>query len=91
MYLDGDFVKKDEVKAFYWNKKAAESGFTTAELMLGSLYYKQGVGTKQDYKKANEWLTKAANKGVPQALCDLGWSYYLGQGVSKNYPEALRR
>lgn len=90
MYLDGDFVKKDEVKAFYWTQKAAESGFTTAELMLGSLYYKQGVGTKQDYKKANEWLTKAANKGVPQALCNLGWSYYLGQGVSKNYSEALR-
>ena len=42
--------KKDYDSAFYWYKKAAESGYSVAQLMLGKSYY-YGRRLSQDYNK----------------------------------------
>ncbi len=55
-------IPKNETKAFYWYKKAAESGKPDAMRMLG-YYYEYGKGTNKDLEKAKFWLKKAADLG----------------------------
>ena len=46
MYYLGEGVAKDEQKAFYWTKKAAEAGVASAQYNLAMMFDK-GAGTKQ--------------------------------------------
>ena len=57
-----DGAPKDEEKAFYWFKKAAEGDHISAQYSLGLCYIK-GVGTEKDEEKAVELFTGAAEQG----------------------------
>ncbi|GHT48462.1 hypothetical protein AGMMS49936_10950 [Endomicrobiia bacterium] len=66
MYYNGERVKQDYKKAFYWFKKAAEHENANAQFHLGAMYSK-GEGIEQDYKKAFYWFKKAAEQGIDEA------------------------
>ena len=66
LYLDGNGVEKDLLKAYQWLEKAAlqeyaEACFDLAIMIINS----QGV--KFQYDKARSWLKKASNLGISEA------------------------
>lgn len=71
--------KKDYNSAFCRYKKAAESGHSEAQLMLGESYY-YGRGVAQDYNKAFECFFKAEGS----ANFWLAKCYYYGHGSAQN-------
>jgi uncharacterized protein len=66
LYSSGEWVKKDDVAAVKWYRKAAEQGNASAQTELGSMY-SGGVGIAQDDKEAVTWLRKAAEQGKDTA------------------------
>ncbi|MBQ9458488.1 MAG: sel1 repeat family protein [Oscillospiraceae bacterium] len=60
-YLDGLGVEKDEGKAFYWTKRAAEHGDRDGQYNLAE-FYREGVGTEPDMEKAKYWYLCAAKQ-----------------------------
>ena len=54
----GQGVEKNDVEAFEWAKKAADSGSIDAIASLGGLYI-NGIGVEKDYSKALKYLTEA--------------------------------
>jgi TPR repeat protein len=67
IYGGGVGVEKDETKAFYWFKMAAEGGEENSQYIVG-LYYLLGRGAPQDYVLAYKWLNLAASNGVEAAI-----------------------
>lgn len=87
MYLTGLGVTKDESKAAYWSRKAAEGGNAKAQANLG-LIYLHGRGVPQDDAQAADWLRKAASQGNASAQSSLGVLFLEGRGVKKDYSVA---
>ena len=58
-YVDGVGTTRNEVEAFRWLVRAAESGHVTAMDRLVAVYLNGGLGQKSDDAKAEEWATKA--------------------------------
>jgi TPR repeat protein len=91
-YKKGIGVEKNEKKAFFWIKEAAETNnpFAIDEL---STYYHNGIGTEKDLTKAVEYLTLAADQNIANAQYRLGILYYTGDGVKQDqgYTELLMR
>ena len=56
----------DRKSAVTWLMKAAEQGFTRAQVNLGYCY-EMGDGVAKDLDKAAEWYNKAANLGNGEA------------------------
>ena len=81
-------VQKDEKKALYWLRKAAEGGHRTA-LTAMWLRYLDGKGVKQDEKKASYWMRKAAEGGDGTSQLMLGRRYRDGKGVKQDEKKAL--
>ncbi len=81
-------VKKDEKEAVKWYEKAAEQGFTPAQLNLG-VCYARGEGIERNLAKAVKLYEQAAIK-EPEAQYNLGICYKNGSGVEKNNIEAMR-
>ena len=84
MYLSGLGVTKDDSKAVYWTRKAADAGNPKAQTNLGLIYF-YGRGVPQDDTQAAEWLKKAAIRGNASARSTLGILFLEGRGVEKNY------
>ena len=98
-YSKGEGVVQDWSMAMMWYKKAAQHGYVRSEAMLGLAYYTGKKQVKQDFAKAAKWFHIVAKKeeseDIPVAhvafiQCELGKMYYKGQGVPKNYKEALK-
>jgi len=71
MYLHGQGVPKNDVKAVHWYRKAAEQGFAVAQSGLGTMYAK-GEGVPENDAKAVCWFRMAAVKILtryPFRLC----------------------
>lgn len=83
-YYYGRGVQEDYGQAFYWYKKAAEQGVTSAQMMLAFMYFNE-QGTTKDVDASIYWNKKAANAGNSYAWNHLGHIY---QDL-KNYSEAL--
>jgi TPR repeat protein len=66
MYLLGQGVPQDSVKALGWYSKAAEQGHANAQYDLG-LFYSEGKGVPQNNVEAYKWFTLAAGNGVLMA------------------------
>jgi hypothetical protein len=81
-------VKRDDVQAVAWFRKAAMQGESTAQYNLGLLYAK-GQGVKKDYAQAIAWWRKSAAQGNEDAQFKLGVVYHTGQGVAKDEVLAL--
>ena len=76
--------------AIYWYRKAAEQGNAVGQFWLGFFYEHGASSIIQDGKEAAIWLRKAADQGLTQAQYALAGLYEMGNGVSKDYDEALK-
>ena len=87
-YAKGDFLPRDEVKAFEWYQKAARQGESRSQFLLGDAYY-YGSGTIRDYDSAVKWYKKASEHGNAKALYSLACCYHKGHGVAKDIKMAF--
>ena len=54
-YLYGDGVEQDTSEAALWFTRAAEQGYTRAQVHLGSMYH-TGDGVEQDYAQGHSMV-----------------------------------
>ena len=87
MFLSGDGVEKDIVKAVEWLKQAALEENEFAEYALGRIYLKGAEVEKNDVV-AEEYLLKAANRGNKYAAYLLGKEYLSGETFGKDAENA---
>lgn len=59
-------ASRDETRAIYWLKKAANSGFAQAQDALGMAYL-QAKGVERNPQLAKEWFEKALEGGLQSA------------------------
>jgi TPR repeat protein len=105
IYRNGEGDEKNYSKAVKWWELAAKRGNTKAQINLG-LIFENGLGVPQDYNKAirlysmaveagnakaQKYLNSLLNKKVEtQINFDLGVRFETGQGVKRDYNEAIR-
>lgn len=77
MYLNGEYVEIDEVKALHLFEKAAAFHVPEAMFTLGMMY-EQGLGTAVDFKRALHYYKEAASYGDVEAEYRMGSIYYEG-------------
>jgi len=80
---------KDDSESAKWFSKAADQGFTNAQIEIGRAYY-FGRGVVEDKNKAVNWFRKAAEQGSIQGELYLGLCYKYGDGVPMNADEAVK-
>jgi hypothetical protein len=68
-------------------KPQALSGDASAQMKLGTLYYR-GQGVSRDNAEAARLFLLAAEKGDPYAQSNLGYMYELGEGIPQDYAQA---
>jgi len=83
LYKDGDGIRKNTRKTFYWWKKSAEQGLPSAQANLAWLY-EYGVGTQKNLEKAVYWYTKSANNHNAIGQHNLAMCYFYGRGIKIN-------
>lgn len=95
-YLHGEGVQMDKARAAQLFTRAAESGHTEAQYLLGLMLYEghvpsrnhpEGVTSFSKQREAARWFGKAAEKGHAGAQARLG-IYYLMSG--SNVPGSSR-
>ena len=87
LYITGDGVPEQVVKAAEWYTKAAEQGHVEAQFNIGVLYV-NGIGVQLDFAKAGEWFSKAASQGSAAAEFNLSMMHLRGDGFEKNLQRA---
>jgi TPR repeat protein len=92
MYIKGDVVPRDNVKAFQFLKTSAEDGFAESQYWMGRLLggRKNWFEITKDQKRAVYWYLKASEQGHLASQLFLGRRYYQGDGVPKSLAEAKR-
>ena len=88
MFLNGDGVEKDIVKAVEWLKQAAVEENEFAEYALGRLYL-QGKEIEKDVITAEKYLLKSAGRGNKYAAYLLGKEYLSGENFPKDVQKAI--
>lgn len=83
LYFDGEGLKQDHTKAFYWLRMAAENDFKEAQYVVGTTYL-LGETAVQNLSEAEKWLRKSAEQGFAEA------QYALGIMYAKVYAKNLR-
>ena len=53
-------MRQDDAEAVKWYRRAAEQGYTDAQVLLG-IAYESGRGVHQDLALAQEWYGKACD------------------------------
>lgn len=86
-YLSGSILPKDDLRALFWLKLAAEGGDALAQTNYGVAMQDGLGGISQDYAQAIEWFRKAAAQGERVAQYNLGLAYKNGIGVEKDLKE----
>src|SRR5215211_9144643 len=79
--------KGDHVQELRWLTRAADQGYTKAQLKL-ALAYMVGSRIPEDYAEAAKWYTRAAQQGNAAAMGALGSIYEHGWGVAQDFVEA---
>lgn len=85
LHAEGKGVPLDPKLATEWLMKAATSGSSEAQHKLGLLEEQA-----KNIKMALYWYHQAAKNLNPNAISALSLLYYFGNGVPKNYREALQ-
>ena len=96
--------RRNDARAIFWYRKAADQGHADAQLNLGLLHfegrgtalghYKSDDGTwywkadPPDYREAEFWFRKAANQGNAYAQQDLGLMYVQEKVVRQDDAQA---
>lgn len=88
-YMQGQGVEKDDKKAIYWFREAADQHYAPAQYNLGVLY-ENGIGVRQSDKKAVSWYEKAVKQGHLAAMNNYAHFLWQKNGNRKNCTEALR-
>jgi Sel1 repeat len=89
LFLEGNGVKQDDVKALKWLRRAAGNGSPKAQDELGRMYRNGNTGlVKRNFAAAQRWLHKAAEQGNGDALRNLSEMYGQGQGVKQDFEAA---
>jgi len=83
-YEEGKIIETDNLKAFYWYKKAAEQGDEYAEYSI-AYCYQHGIGIKKNSKLAYKLYKVSSHKGYFLSQLFLGYCYKYGIGVSTDY------
>ncbi len=87
-------IAQDSVKALYWYKTAAESGFPEAMYTYGiSLYYGESIGGKNIPPQPYEgipWMKKGAEYGIGLAQTFMGMLYFDGVYVPNDDQKAIQ-
>ena len=90
MYLAGRGVKKDQSKAAYWYRKAAEQGSGGGAFGLGYLHSVGKGGLEKDDAKAFNYFMQAIRNGAPYASMWIAEFYRDGRGVKQDKEQAYR-
>ena len=88
LFLSGDGVEKDIVKAVEWLKQATLEENAFAEYALGRLFLK-GEEVEKDVFAAEEYLLKSASRGNKYAAYLLGKEYLSGENFKKDVLKAV--
>lgn len=86
-YGAGYEQEKNEDKAFYYYKKAAQLDHGRASFNIGASYY-SGDGVEKDLEKAVEYYLKSANDGYADAYAQLGRMYMEGEYFKQDWQKA---
>ena len=87
-YGTGLGVKKNDKKAYFYFKQAAEKGHNLAQYSLATLYAK-GKGTLKNNELAYKWYKAAAEQGVADACYELAECYLYGKGTNVDLEKAI--
>lgn len=87
IYLTGQTVAPDTLKAISWYKLAAQHNLTDVMYLLGELYI-NGKGIERDGDKAFEYFKESADSGYVHSELPLGYCYLYGIGTAKNMNKA---
>ncbi len=80
-------MPKRHEEALAWFRKAAKSGHSSAQVVLGLMYHR-GVGVPEDVVKAAKWRKRAAEQGDSEGQLVFGAMHYLGQGMPEDHVSA---
>lgn len=94
-YLHGYDVRKSNVEAVKWYRKAAEQGDAEGQYYLGMMNGSgYGINEKEigpeNQPEAAYWFHKAAKGGSVAAQMKLAISYAIGLGVEKDQAESVK-
>jgi len=87
IYLTGQTVEPDTLKAISWYKLAAKHKLTDVMYLLGKLYI-NGRGIDRDVDKAFEYFKESADSGYVHSELPLGYCYLYGIGTDKDMNKA---
>lgn len=87
IYVAGEGVPKNYIKAGKWFRKAADQGHAKAQVNIGGMY-DSALGVSQNSAEAMKWYRKAADQGHDCAQYNLGVMYNKGKGDHKNFIKA---
>ncbi len=79
----------DYRQAMSWHRRAADAGYSAAEVSIGKMY-RDGLGVRVDDAEALRWYRLAAAQDDSWAWVSLGIMARDGRGVPQDYAEALR-
>lgn len=88
MYVKGRGVRRNDVTALDWFRKAAELGNSAAQFNMG-LSYNEGLGVARDLQTAISWYKKAADNGNEDAHVNLAHLYAGNYGVKLDVEQAI--
>ncbi len=80
----------DYGQAMLWHRRAADAGYSAAEVSLGKMY-RDGLGVAVDDAEALRWYRLAAAQDDSWAWVSLGIMARDGRGGPQDYAEAMRR
>ncbi len=79
MYLVGEGVARNQVKAIDFLRRAADKKQANAARLLGLIYF-NGDGVPRDPNLARDWLMRAADGGRREAFLPLGKLFFAASG-----------
>ena len=89
-YYRGEGVDRDYTRALSLLTPVAETGHPDAAYRVGRIYDKGLGGVKTDDARAADWYRRAADAGSADAQVSLGYMHAHGNGVTRDYAEAVR-
>jgi uncharacterized protein len=89
LYDTGFGVPRDSEKTLFWLLKSAEVRQSSTKCRWIAERYVEGKGTPTNPENAVLWYKKALDLNDKEAACRLGELYWNGQGVPRDYAEAV--